>query len=73
MGQRGKKVVSANSGKATMSQLKDFASFINSMSRFTVEARLSWREMGPICAAPTVRNRLMRFYLPFKRSFPFLH
>jgi hypothetical protein len=45
---RGKKVVSANSGNTTMSLPRDFASRISSSSRDTTRWRDSSRAIGPV-------------------------
>ena len=55
--QRGKKVVSASSGKTTNLEPRESASFSISTSRLTTLLRLSARWMGPSWAAATFRRR----------------
>ena len=55
--QRGKKVVSASSGKTTSSAPRPVASRSNAKRRATACSRLSLRAMGPSCAAAMVSGR----------------
>src|SRR3977135_4128562 len=55
--QRGKKVVSASSGKTTNLEPRESASFSISTSRLTTLLRLAARWMGPSGAAETFRRR----------------
>src|SRR5689334_5271750 len=57
MNQRGKKVVSVNSGKTTRSQPCLPACCKRSISRLTTAGRRSLRWIGPIWQAPTVISR----------------
>src|SRR6516164_787616 len=57
--QRGKNVVSVSSGNTTSSQPMRFASLRCATMRSTTSLRVWLRWIGPICAAPTVRNLLM--------------
>ena len=54
MTQRGKKVVSANSGNTTSVAPASFAVCSIAISRSTTCERVSARAIGPICAAATV-------------------
>ena len=55
--QRGKKVVSASSGKTTSSAPCPLASRSNAKRRATAHSRLLLRAMGPSCAAAMVSGR----------------
>src|SRR5215471_611231 len=57
--QRGKKVVSVSSGNTTSSQPLRWASRSWAIMRSTTSCRVWLRWIGPICAAPTVRNRVI--------------
>src|SRR5215813_6500725 len=57
--QRGKNVVSVSSGNTTSSQPMRFASRKWATMRSTTSWRVWLRWIGPICAAPTVKNLLM--------------
>src|SRR5260370_41466311 len=57
--QRGKNVVRVSSGNTTSSQPMRLASRRWAISRSTTSRRVWLRWMGPICAAPTVRKRVI--------------
>src|SRR5277367_3284399 len=64
--QRGKNVESVSSGNTTSSQPMRLASRRWAISRSTTSRRVSLRWMGPICAAPTVRKRVI---ITFRRDY----